>query len=278
MSEQQIREFGMRARGQVSLVDWEELEGRAGRRTRRQRVLVAAAAACVVGVTGYLANTDRVPSVDLPARQPDHNVSQDGSHGAGTYPFPDSLATESLPLPAGAYDLLISYEPFAPMARFTVPAGWLAGDHPYRGADGAQAIFAVFAPEAVTTTPCRVLATGMTPLDGDPASVTAALAAVPGERVVLAPEPDRRFGLPVTHLRLQETAAAHCPNGDYHMFKAAAAGYVSATGRPGMTVDFWVGSSGGYPFVVVAATQPGTPTGVRQELLGIVDSVQFVVE
>jgi hypothetical protein len=278
MTEHQIRDFEVRARSQVAVAEWDELERRADRRTLRRRAVVAVAAACVLGLAGYLAHPSQGPGVDLPARQPDQHGPRDGSHGAGTYPFPDSLATENAPLPAGSYELLISYKPFAPLVRFTVPAGWMAGNQPYRLTGDSLAVFGVFMLDAVTTTPCRVMDTGMTLVDDDPAAVASALAALPGERLVQPPGPDRRFGLPVTHLQLEETAAAQCPQGSFDLFQAGPAGYVSATGRPGTVVDFWVGSSDGYTFVVVTGVEPGTPQSVREELLGIVDSVRLVVE
>lgn len=125
------------------------------------------------------------------------------------------------PLPAGRYLIPVTSDDRGPGALVTTPPGWQrwAGPNRYLPPDGYVALLVLQVNE-IATRPCRAVdGNGLEPVEAGTTALVEALREQPGHLLVQGPEPDDRFGLPATHLRLRATQRARCPSDrDYHLW------------------------------------------------------------
>ena len=98
---------------------------------------------------------------------------------------------------------------------------------------------------------------------------------LPRHRVVVAPEPDDRFGYPATHLRLR-AGDLSCPGAvtEFELFLADH-GLIASLGSRSI-LDLWVVDVGRHPVLVAATWTPNSPTWLVRETAAVLASVRLV--
>lgn len=278
MSERLLEAFREEAERVTAVPAFELIEAAGRARRRRRQAVVSGVAACVLGVSGFLAATHG----DSPGPQP----AEDPDDTSLARPYPGLTMTT---LEEGTYELRPSRDPALPAVRFTLPPGWNSwvGPNRFEGLSDRAADQGKSNGEVLDQDPDWLLGLlvldvkwlaqpgcAMTDLAGDdtPALVQA-LTRVPRLEVTSGPESTVRFGHPAVHLRLREQGpTATCLN-DTFINGALSAG-ITYLGR-GTTYDAWVIDLDGRPLLLWATWTHGTPGDEVNDLLGIVDSVEI---
>lgn len=240
---------------------------RRGARLRRRRsVAVGAAALVMVTAAGWLADPDLdVPPA--PARLSRDPVSVELARWPAKASAP--------PVAAGTFTLAFSLDVDAPSAQIATPAGWRSWFGPLRRSQGAAAAVLVSRVNEVAATPCGWYFQGLEDVGDSPRALVAALARLPRHRVVVAPEPDDRFGYPGTHLRLR-AGDLSCPGAvtEFELFLADH-GLIASLGSRSI-LDLWVVDVGRHPVLVAATWTPNSPDWLVRETAAVLASVRLV--
>jgi len=263
MSEQRLREFADRAESLVTIPDLDRIE-RGGDRLRRKRLaFTAGAVAAVVGVAAALTSTGLLTRAgNGPPVAPVRVVA----------PWPGGVSQPALD--AGTYELDVSDDIGAPNVQLTVPDGWDGWYGPSWDVEEAFATLLVLDVNKVVVTACKQGSYGMEEIGEGPDALVTALTRIPRHRVVVAPEPDDRFGYPATYLRL-EAGRARCPfNAPFELLDTTNA--LIHSGGPNTFLDLWVVDVEGYRLLVLATATETSPDWLKSELASMVDSVKFV--
>jgi len=191
--------------------------------------------------------------------------------------FPDPAARDDTPpLERAVYELQPSWQLDDPTVRLTAFDGWYAAAGPVRWDGRGFAGLLVLDVTGVMSYPCGSGESWRTPTPNGPDELAGALARMPRMHLVTPPEPVQRFGHPTTHLRLQATADARCPDGAaLDIIDTVDDGVIRSPG-PGADLDLWVVDVGGDAMLVMASHLPGTPAGTLEQLRAMVDSIEFV--
>ena len=265
MLDQKMRALARHVEDGVEMPDLAGLVDRGAtlRRHRRGAAVVAMASALVV--VGYLATLDRDP-----VEEPPPVIEPDSS--ARYYPG----GAEPLDLEAGTYAIQVGTDRGEVTAEVTVPDGWTGWIGPNRVFPRGYVSLLVQDVAYVTETPCGPWFEGMTAVGDAPADLVRALTRIPRHELVAGPEPDDRFGVPATHLMLQESAGVNCAGN--HDFSLWSVGEILPIWSlaPGSRIDLWVLDVNGEAVLLAAFSAPGTPARGMRELAEVVESVEIV--
>jgi hypothetical protein len=273
MSEQRLRDLGRDAELLVDLPDLGGLERR-GRALRLRRQVGVVAAAAVVATAGVFLFQDRTTQEPQPAppRSEPHTV----------YP-----GAQMQDLEPGTYELTPSRDGTEPTVLLTVPSGWNSWVGPnrfdgHRDGDNNEEALArstwvvgvvVLEVQGVATERCQpaVVATGS---DMGYDETVAAVRQLPGYRSsVVDTGGDALFGYPATLVHLTPGAAQQECARASELFGTDTNGGVGIRGE----LDVYVVEVEGTTLVVVAYEVGEAPETARDELAGVVSSVEFVV-
>jgi hypothetical protein len=253
---EQLEAFREEAEVSTHLPAFEDIEqrGRARRRRRHHRTAIVAVAATVLAGTGFWATLHTDPHTVRPADAP-------------TSPFDRIMFIGVEQPPTVTFDWPNTWS----------STGWGAANRTDRARNLAR--FAAVVVERVAKDPCRISrgAPDFRPTATDPQQLAHQLASMARVRVVQAPAPDDRFGLPGIHLRLQGTGPACGGGGDplrrfvAYQDDAAVGGWPDPLG----TADVWVVDAGEHMVLVEAVT--GTRVSARdaETLAQVLDSVEI---
>jgi len=265
MLDQKMRAFARQAEDDVAMPDLAGLVDRgASLRRRRQGVAAAAVVSCLVAV-GYLATLDREPSADPPPAIEPESSARPYMGGANV-----------VDLEKGTYAIQVATDRGEVTAEVTVPDGWTGWIGPNRVFPRGYVSLLVQDVAYVTETPCGPWFEGMTAVGDAPADLVRALTRIPRHELVAGPEPDDRFGVPATHLMLQESAGVNCAGN--HDFSLWSVGEILPIWSlaPGSRIDLWVLDVNGEAVLLAAFSAPGTPARGMRELAEVVESVEIV--
>jgi hypothetical protein len=272
MSEQRLRDLGREAEQLVDLPDLGSLERR-GRALRFRRQVAVVGAAAVVATAGVFLFQDR--STDAPQPAPPRSESSTVYPGA-----------QMQDLEAGTYELTPSRDGSEPTVLLTVPDGWNSWEGPnrfdgHRQGDSNQEALArstwvvgvtVLDVQGVAVERCQP-SVGATGFDMPYHQTIAAVRALPGYRAsVDRTGGDGLFGHPSTLIRLTPDAAQQECARESQLFGTDTNGGVGLRGD----LDVYVVDVEGLTYVVVANEVGTPPQAVRDELAGILASVEFV--
>jgi hypothetical protein len=272
MSEQRLRDLGREAEELVDLPDLGSLQRR-GRalRVRRQAAVVGAAA--VVATAGIFLFQDRSTDTPQPATP--------RSESSTVYP-----GAQMQDLEAGTYELTPSRDGSEPTVLLTVPEGWNSWEGPnrfdgHREGDSNEEALArstwlvgvtVLDVQGVATEPCQPTV-GATGFDLPYHQTIRAVRDIPGyEATVDRSGGDGLFGHPSTLVRLTPDAEQQACARTSQLFGTDTNGGVGIRGD----LDIYVVDVEGLTYVVVANEVGSPPQEVRDELAGILASVEFV--
>ena len=236
-------------------------------------VLVAVLVALSVGVLSLLQDPSNRHSAASPAAAAGLEVRR--------WPdvrFPDATARDDTPpLERAVYELQPSWQRDDLTVRVTAFDGWYAAEGPVRWDGHGYASLLVLDVTGVMSYPCGRRESWRTPTpNGSAYELVGALARMPLMHLVTPPEPVQRFGYPTTHLQLQATPDARCPDGaDLELIDTVDHGVVTSPG-PGADLDLWVVDVDGNPLLAMASHLPGTPAGTLGQLRSMVASIEFV--
>jgi hypothetical protein len=271
MSEQRLRDLGRDAEQLVDLPDLGVLERR-GRALRFRRQAGVVAAAAVVATAGVFLFQDRTTQEPQPAPRSEQLT-----------PYPGPQMTD---LDAGTYEVTPSRNGAEPTALVTVPSGWNSWVGPnrfdgHRGGDSNEEALArstwvvgvaVLKVQGVATERCQptVSATGR---DMGYDETVAAVRRLPGYRSSIDDTGgDTMFGYPATLLHLTPGAAQQECARTSELFGTDTNAGVGFGGL----LDVYVVDVEGTTLVVVANELGDAPETVRDELVGVLSSVEFV--
>ncbi len=232
-------------------------------RRRRRRVVAAALVSCLVAV-GYLTTLDREPSADPPpAVEPESSARY----------YPGGIQPPELE--AGTYAINVATDRGEVTAEVTVPDGWRGWIGPHRPFRTGVVSLLVQDVAYVTETPCRTGVEDMTAVGDAPADLVRALTRIPGHELVVAPEPDDRFGVPATHLVLQSWARLTCPDSYFGLWSTGGTIPIWSLG-PDTRMELWVLDVDGEAVLVSALSTPDVPARGLRELAEVVESVEIL--
>jgi hypothetical protein len=272
MSEQRLRDLGREAEELVDLPDLGSLQGR-GRALRFRRQVAVVGAAAVVATAGVFLFQDRSTDAPQPAtpRSEPHTV------------YPGAQMED---LEAGTYELTPSRDGTEPTVLLTVPDGWNSWEGPNRfdghrdGETNEEALVrstwlvgvTVLDVQGVATRRCQpsVLSLG---IDMGYEQTVAAVRDIPGyEASVDTAGGSGLFGHPSTLIRLvPDDAQQECARTS-EVFGSDSNSGIGLRGD----LDVYVVDVEGLTYVVVANEMGTPPQAVRDELAGILASVEFV--
>jgi hypothetical protein len=273
MSEQQLKDFGARAETLVDVPDFAAIDARGRNLRSRRRAGVAATLAAVVAVVGVTVTQIRRDDTDTRPVKPPPSI------GAQTYPG-GTMKT----LDEGAYRLHPSADTGL-TAELTLPTGWNSWVGPNKfdghkpGLSNEQALghltwyvgALVLEVDSVNThgcgSPWNSLETAQ--------DVVRALSHTFSTEVIRPAESVRRFGYPVTRMRLRVTGALKkCDEANLSVLHGTADGFIPYA-YTGTVMDVWILDVDGTPIYVQGAWTPNAPEGARSELDGIISSLRF---
>jgi hypothetical protein len=272
MSDQRLRELGREAEELVALPDLGSLQRR-GRALRLRRQVAVVGAAAVVATAGVFLFQDR--STDAPQPAPPRSESSTVYPGA-----------QMEDLEAGTYELTPSRDGTEPTVLLTVPEGWNAWEGPnrfdgHRDGDSNEEALArstwlvgvtVLDVQSVATGRCQPTV-GASGIDMPYHQTIKAVREIPGyEATVDKNGGAGLFGHPSTLIRLVPDAAQQECARTSQLFGTDTNGGVGLRGD----LDVYVVDVEGLTYVVVANEVGSPPQEVRDELAGILASVEFV--
>jgi hypothetical protein len=271
MSERLLEAFREEAEHATRVPAFELIEVAGRARRRRRHAMGGALAACVLATTGILLAPHDPSAPPRPAERPDDTSL--------VTPYPGN---QGQVLDQGTYEFELA-DPSLPEVRFTLPGGWNSWIGPnlfegYRNEEsGAQEDewylgLLILDVRSVAQRGCST-----TDLTGkDPAAVVQAFTRAARMRVTSGPDRIVRFGRPTTHLRLEEQGPSGGCLDSVLMFGAEGSG-ITFFG-PGTTYDVLVLDLEGRPLVMLATWSRGTPRTEVDALMGVVDSIELVVD
>jgi hypothetical protein len=208
-----------------------------------------------------------------------------------------SLALPPTPTPAPASTSSGSLEPAVPpqgeLARgerhrvilqgrpftFSVPsAGWISNGSfgidksAGVGPEGAGFILWTHTPVGVFADPCAKVEGP--PIGAATAELAAAVATVPGTRLVSGPTDVTIGGHPAKQVVLTIPEGIGCDPGRFYLWYSPASGARYATAL-GSTIRVWIVDVGGTPVWIDGETYQGAGPGPEREIQEIIDSIQF---
>jgi hypothetical protein len=272
VSEQRLRDLGREAE---ELVDWPDLGSlqRRGRALRFRRQVAVVGAAAVVATAGVFLFQDRTSDAPQPAPP--------RSDSSTVYP-----GAQMEDLEAGTYELTPSRDGTEPTVLITVPEGWNSWEGPnrfdgHRDGDSNEEALArstwvvgvtVLDVQGIATRRCQEAVYSM-PIDLPYHQTVAAVRDIPGYRTTVDRSGgDGLFGHPSTLIRLAPDAAQQACARTSQLFGTDTNGGVGLRGD----LDVYVVDVEGLTYVVVANVVGSPPQEVRDELAGILASVEFV--
>jgi hypothetical protein len=275
MTEQQLREFGIRAEQLVTLPDFADLDRRGQQLRRRRRAIVAGVAACLLLVAGITAQNAK-PKAQEPVEPPELPVK--------AMPYPGAFMGT---LEEGTYELSPGSLDSDPVARVTVPSGWNAWEGPNRfdghapGRSNGEALnyatwyvgLLVLQLDHVAARPCEPVDPTTDVRGQGTARVVKAITQIPGLRVTSPPERLTKFGHPAVHLMLT-TDRAKVACRQYYMFGTVNNGYIGFL-DDGADIDAWVVDVDGYTILVYSIWVGHAPPRVLRDLRTMIDSIEF---
>jgi len=271
MLDEKLREFARSTEDAVDLPALDDLLRRGVALRRRRRAAVAALAAAVLFAVAAVGSRGAPPDDPRPVEDP----RNDSSMWPGGVRAPE--------IPAGTYEILLGTDRQLASAFVTVPDGWRAMYGPARsvGKHGFMSLL-VLDVTFVAQQACVPRPDTMEPVGDAPEGLVRALARIPRSEVVSGPAPDERFGLPATHLSLRATGSLRCPGlrGLPMIWTEELGLIVAEPARFGADprLDLWVVDLDGEAVLVAASTSAVVPQWARDQLAGVVDSLEFVVD
>ena len=271
MSEQRLRDLGREAEELVDLPDLGSLQRR-GRALRFRRQVAVVGAAAVVATAGVFLFQDRTTDAPQPAPRSERFT-----------PYPGALMVD---LEAGTYELTPSRDGTEPTVLLTVPDGWNSWEGPnrfdgHRDGDTNEEALArstwvvgvtVLDVQGIATRRCQpsVYSLG---IDMGYEQTVAAVRDIPGyQATVDRAGGDGLFGHPSTLIRLTPDAAQRECARTSELFGTDTNSGIGFRGD----LDVYVVDVEGLTYVVVANELGSPPPSVRDELAGILSSVEFV--
>jgi len=272
MSEQRLRDLGREAEELVDLPDLGSLQRR-GRALRFRRQAAVVGAAAVVATAGIFLFQDRSTDAPQPATP--------RSDSSTVYP-----GAQMEDLEAGTYELTPSRDGTEPTVLLTVPDGWNSWEGPNRfdghreGDSNEEALarstwvvgLTVLDVQGVATRRCQpsVFSLG---IDMGYEQTVGAVRDIPGYQAsVDRTDGSGLFGHPSTLIRLTPDAAQQECARDSELFGTDTNSGIGLRGD----LDVYVVDVEGLTYVVVANELGSPPQEVRDELAGILASVEFV--
>jgi hypothetical protein len=274
MSDQRLRDLGREAEELVDLPDLGSLERR-GHALRFRRQVAVVGAAAVVATAGVFLFQDRTTETPQPAPP--------RSDSSTVYP-----GGQMQDLEAGTYELTPSRDGTEPTVLLTVPDGWNAWEGPNRfdghrvGDESNEEALPrstwlvgvlVLDVQSVATERCQPAMGEPTGIDLPYQQTIRAVRDIPGYRATVdRTGGDGLFGHPSTLIRLSPDAAQQECAGGPRLFGTDTNGGIGLGGD----LDLYVVDVDGLTYVVVANVLGSPPQEVRDELAGILASVEFV--
>ena len=272
MSEQRLRDLGREAEELVDLPDLGSLQRR-GRALRLRRQVAVVGAAAVVATAGVFLFQDRSTDAPQPATP--------RSDSSTVYP-----GAQMEDLEAGTYELTPSRDGTEPTVLLTVPDGWNSWEGPNRfdghreGDSNEEALARSTWLAGVTVLDVQWVATercqptvGATGIEMTYHQTIRAVRDIPGYQATVDRDGGSGlFGHPSTLIRLSPDAAQQACARESQLFGTDTNGGIGLRGD----LDVYVVEVEGLTYVVVANEVGSPPQAVRDELAGILASVEFV--